>query len=58
MHTAKGLQFTKPESSYVTTVILAVVHDFGNGDDTAFSPAQFAQGMLPQVSAPPLAPAA
>jgi hypothetical protein len=42
MHAAKRLQFSEPESSHVTVVILAVVHDFGNGDDTALGPAEFA----------------
>jgi hypothetical protein len=47
MVAAKGLQFTEPESGHVTAMVFDVVHDFGDGDDAAFSPAQFAQGVLP-----------
>jgi hypothetical protein len=44
---AQALQRTKPETHHVAAVVFDVVHNFGDGDDAAFSPAQFAQGVLP-----------
>jgi hypothetical protein len=40
--TAKGLQRTEPELRRVAAMIFDVVDDFGDGDGTALSPAEFA----------------
>jgi hypothetical protein len=43
---AKGLQFAKPEARHVAAMVFDVMDD-GCGHGTAFSLAEFAQGMLP-----------
>jgi hypothetical protein len=39
---AQGLQIAEPELRYVALMRFDVVHDFGDGDDTALSPAELA----------------